>query len=269
VASMGFQMFADPKKMAILYDQDPEMFQYILGVIRSPMTDSEKENVDQMVAARQKKLDEAAASKKFYTALDKKAKNIDKIIKGSYYRIQKTLNFFSVTHTKENISLGPNLKTKKQAEQFLYMYLWQLSVTHDRPHYDSNIDYCILRKIIPASLKWDAREPIPGITVPDADKLPEDEIEFNDGADAFIQWIAKKGFEYSEYSFGGEVYECSQPGRRLKVTIERGQLNKIAIEKYPVGGYWQICNVYRLSEMQSSKIFKFAKTDIQKLIEDR
>jgi hypothetical protein len=46
VCSMGFQQFATPDKAMVFYQKDPEMFQFIFGMMNSPITDLEKRRID-------------------------------------------------------------------------------------------------------------------------------------------------------------------------------------------------------------------------------
>jgi hypothetical protein len=268
VGSMGFQMFADPKKMAMLYDQDPEMFQYILGVVRSPMTSVEKEAVDLMVTKRQENIDAVAVGKKFYAALDKKSKNIDKIIEGSYYRFEGTLSRFRVMF-KDDYILAATV-TKKIAQQFLYMYLWQLSISPrvGRPT-DSNLEYCIKNNIIPHTLKIDDRyKTIPDITVLDVDKMPKDLAEFTAGADEFIKWLKGKAFSLSPYSYDTENYEYSKGGKSIMAKVRRGEHGTVLIEDRTDFENLSVDSLYRFREKSVKEIFKSARADIQKIIGD-
>ena len=184
VCSMGFQQFSSPELMTELYQKDPEMFQLIYGMIKTPASELEQQASKAILRESIEQQSMEKNSKAFYNALDKKAAKIEKLIEGTYYRIEswssggKKQNRFNILYRNDLIDTT-TFTSIKYARRFLYLYLWA-GMVGGKQEADR------LKPYISKSVEMDAIPPyffqdpnnweIVDVKIPDEDRIPAEEL---------------------------------------------------------------------------------------------
>ncbi|MFH1984765.1 MAG: hypothetical protein ABIL58_23235 [Pseudomonadota bacterium] len=173
ILSMGMQQFAHPSGCVELMDRDPEMFQLMVGVMRTPMGELERTAIesDNAVTAEKRTVEEAG--KAFYKELEKKSRDIEARIQGSEYVI--TSGWRKNQHVAM-LKTGPGeqtvlgyFKSGRTARMFMYLYIMaeQMGGREWARNMSYHIDRSIKENHIPSPLITDKTKwKIPDISIP-------------------------------------------------------------------------------------------------------
>ena len=132
VTSMGFQCFANPKELSVLMEKDGEMMSLIMGIMKTPISDTEKQIVGQKEQAAKEERSLKSDSEQFYKELDEKAAKVLDVAKlqgftiESYRgpRVKNPNRFYSIT---PNGQMLPVFTKEKYLKRFMYLFLTNIS----------------------------------------------------------------------------------------------------------------------------------------------
>lgn len=132
VLSMGMQHFVSAGETVSLYEKDPEMFRLMVGVLRSPMGEMEKDLVtrDRKLQAEDQSREKPA--KRFYSALDRKSRGLPEKIEGTIFSLLsyggRGLTVVYMQDEDGNSVRLAHFKGFTKARMFLYLFLWARQV---------------------------------------------------------------------------------------------------------------------------------------------
>ena len=132
VTSMGFQCFANSKELSMLMEKDGEMMSLIMGIMKTPMSDIEKQIVGQKEQAAKEERAIKSDSEQFYKELDEKAAEVLDVAKlqgftvESYRgpRVKNPNRFYAITPNGEML---PVFTKEKYLKRFMYLFLTNVS----------------------------------------------------------------------------------------------------------------------------------------------
>ena len=132
VMSMGFQCFANAKEISVLAEKDPEMMSLIVGIMKTPISETESQISGKTVQAAEKEKSAKAENERFYKELDKKAANVLEAAKlqGFFfdsYRGPKVKNPNRFTAVTPDGKMLPVFTKEKHLKRFMYLFLTSVS----------------------------------------------------------------------------------------------------------------------------------------------
>lgn len=149
VLSIGMQHFVSAGEAISLYEQDPEMFRLMVGVMRSPMGELEKDLVAKDLEIQSLDRAREKVAGKFYSALDRKSRDLPDKIKGTIFSLLsykgRGLTVVYMQEGNGNSTRLAHFKGFTKARMFLYLFLWARQVAgldsamHNIPEIESAV----------------------------------------------------------------------------------------------------------------------------------